>query len=94
MSELYKDDYVMDKDHLELLREVHNEVYKIAQERIGPDDPTKVLAVSGVLMKIAIELYTVVLDDDSIVGLLERISEDVPKIRETMEKSLGERVIH
>ena len=45
-------------------------------------------------MKIAIELYTVVLDDDSIQALLERISEDVPKIRETMEKSLGERVIH
>ena len=84
----------MSEDHLELLREVHNEVYKIAQERIGPDDPTKVLAVSGVLMKIAIELYTVVLDDDSIVGLLERISEDVPKIRESMEKSIGERVIH
>ena len=34
MSELYKDDYVMDKDHLELLREVHNEVDKIAPERI------------------------------------------------------------
>ena len=84
----------MSEDHIELLREVHNEVYKIAQERIGPDDPTKVLAVSGVLMKIAIELYTVVLDDDSIVGLLERISEDVPKIRESMEKSIGERVIH
>ena len=84
----------MSEDHTDLLREVHNEVYRIAQERIGPDDPTKVLAVSGVLMKIAIELYTVVLDDDSIVGLLERISEDVPRIRETMEKSLGERVIH
>ena len=84
----------MSEDHIELLREVHNEVYKIAQEKIGPDDPTKVLAVSGVLMKIAIELYTVVLDDDSIVGLLERISEDVPKIRESMEKSIGERVIH
>ena len=84
----------MSEDHTDLLREVHNEVYKIAQEKIGPDDPTKVLAVSGVLMKIAIELYTVVLDDDSIVGLLERISEDVPRIRETMEKSLGERVLH
>ena len=84
----------MNEDHLELLREVHNEVYKIAQERIGHDDPTKVLVVSGVLMKIAIQLYTVVLDDDSIVELLDRISEDVPKIRETMEKSLGERVIH
>tara|TARA_B100000029_G_scaffold308146_1_gene300811 strand:- start:3675 stop:3929 length:255 start_codon:yes stop_codon:yes gene_type:complete len=84
----------MSEDHTDLLREVHNEVYRIAQERIGPDDPTKVLAVSGVLMKIAIELYTVVLDDDSIVGLLERISEDVPRIRETMEKSLGERVLH
>ena len=36
----------MSEDHIELLREVHNEVYKIAQERIGPDDPTKVLAVS------------------------------------------------
>ena len=94
MSELYKDDYVMDKDHIELLREVHNEVYKIAQEKIGHDDPTKVLAVSGVLMKIAIELYTVVLDDDSIVGLLDRISEDVPRIRESMEKSIGERVLH
>jgi len=84
----------MSEDHTDLLREVHNEVYRIAQERIGPDDPTKVLAVSGVLMKIAIELYTVVLDDDSIVGLLERIGEDVPRIRETMEKSLGERVLH
>ena len=84
----------MSEDHIELLREVHNQVYKIAQERIGPDDPTKVLAVSGVLMKIAIELYTVVLDDDSIQALLERISEDVPKIRESMEKSIGERVIH
>ena len=84
----------MSEDHTDLLREVHNEVYRIAQERIGPDDPTKVLAVSGVLMKIAIELYTVVLDDDSIVELLDRISEDVPRIRETMEKSLGERVIH
>ena len=40
----------MSEDHIELLREVHNEVYKIAQEKIGPDDPTKVLAVSGVLM--------------------------------------------
>ena len=84
----------MSGDHTDLLREVHNEVYKIAQERIGHDDPTKVLAVCGVLMKIAIELYTVVLDDDSIVGLLDRISEDVPRIRESMEKSLGERVIH
>ena len=84
----------MSEDHIELLREVHNEVYKIAQEKIGHDDPTKVLAVSGVLMKIAIELYTVVLADASIQALLARISEDVPKIRESMEKSLGERVIH
>ena len=51
-------------------------------------------ALSGSMMKIAIQMYTVVLKDEDIEGVLEIVAGDIPKMREQMSSQIGERTLH
>ena len=48
----------------------------------------------GNFMHVYIELYTVVLQDEDIEGVLEVVSEEIPLLRAKMENELGERTLH
>ena len=52
------------------------------------------LAVSGSMLNIAIELYTVVLKDEDIENLLDVVVGDIPKMRTKIRKRLGKRMLH
>ena len=45
-------------------------------------------------MKIAIQMYTLVLKDEDIEGVLEIVAGDIPKMREQMSSQIGERTLH
>jgi len=48
-----------------------------------------VLMASGVLMKTAIQLYTIVLQDEDIAGMMaHEFAESIPELRKSLQKSL------
>ena len=60
----------------------------------GEPDIQKLYAASAVLLQTAVELYTVALDDEAIEKIINITLEDIPLLRERMQKRLGERVLH
>jgi len=75
-------------------QKIQNELWDVVNQHIGPEDQEVILALSGSMMAIAIELYTVVLSDEDIEDLLEVFVKDIPIIRELMTKKMGKRVLH
>ena len=76
------------------LKELQTELWNIVNKYVGPEDRGAVLGISGMMISIAIELYTVVLQDEDIEGVLEVVSEEIPLLRAKMESELGERTLH
>jgi len=75
-------------------QKIQNGLWDVVNQHIGPEDQEVILALSGSMMAIAIELYTVVLSDEDIEDLLEVVVKDIPIIRELMTKKMGKRVLH
>jgi len=75
-------------------QKIQNGLWDVVNQHIGPEDQEVILALSGSMMAIAIELYTVVLSDEDIEDLLEVFVKDIPIIRELMTKKMGKRVLH
>ena len=76
------------------LKELQTELWNIVNKYVGPEDRGAVLGISGMMISIAIELYTVVLQDEDIEGVLEVVAEDIPKLRANMQSQIGERTLH
>ena len=75
----------MTKDITEKMNRIQNELYKIVSSGTKED----LLMSSAILMKTAIELYTVILPDEAIESMLiNDIVNSIPVIREKMEGSL------
>ena len=75
----------MTKDITEKMNRMQNELYKIVSSGTKED----LLMSSAILMKTAIELYTVILPDEAIESMLiNDMVDSIPVIREKMEGSL------
>ena len=76
------------------MHQIHKELYDIVNAHIGPEDPKDVFILSGVMLKVALELYTTVLQDEDIENLLQVASNDISSLRNKFEDKLGPRTIH
>ena len=75
----------MTKNITEKMNRMQNELYKIVSSGTKED----LLMSSAILMKTAIELYTVILPDEAIESMLiNDMVNSIPVIREKMEGSL------
>ena len=74
--------------------EIQQKVWKIVNEHIGPKDSNDLLMTGGVLLKVAMELYSVVLSNEDIEGLLETVKRHLPESRTQMQNKLGQRTLH
>ena len=75
-------------------QKIQNELWDVVNKHVWPEDQEVILALSGSMMAIAIELYTILLEDEDIEGILEVVAKDIPKIRKLMTKKMGKRVLH
>ena len=73
---------------------IQNELWDVVNQYVGTDDTEVIFALSGIMMGIAIELYSILLTDEDIEDILEEVVKDIPKIRKKMIKSLGKKVVH
>jgi hypothetical protein len=78
----------------DLLLQIQKELWDVVNSHIEPQEVQKVFALSGSMMKIAVQLYTVVLEDEEIENLLSVVKSDIPTIRKTMTEKMGKRVLH
>ena len=81
----------MDTDELQVIQK---KLWDIVNEHVGPTDQAQLLGTSGMMLKVALELYTVVLDDEAIEGLLQTVAASIPQNRAKMKSMLGERTVH
>ena len=71
------------------------EMQKKLYELISSGSKEDLLMSSAILMKTAIELYTVVLPDEAIESMLtNEIVDSIPSIREKMEGTLHDITVH
>jgi len=80
-------------DNTELMA-INQKLWDVVNEHVGPTDSTQLLATGGMMLKVALELYTVVLSDDDIGKLLETVKAAIPQNRAKMKSMLGERTLH
>ena len=78
------------------LMELQKDLYKVIEKYILPDDDMQsLLLTSGVLLKTAIQLYTVgLVDDREVEKILEFAKESIQPLRETTTEMIGERTLH
>ena len=82
----------MDDKELQI---ISGKLWDIVNEHVGPTDKTELLATSGMMLKTALELYTVILSDDEIENLLDHVVRNaIPQNRAKMTEKLGERTVH
>ena len=79
---------------IERISLIEKELWDVVNNHVGPEDRTAVLALSGCMIKVALQLYTIVLRDEDIEGVLEVVAEDIPKLRANMQSQIGERTLH
>ena len=78
------------KNDIEILNEKALEMQKRIYELVASGSKDDLMMSSAILMKTAIELYTVVLPDEAIENMLtNEIVNSIPAIREKMEGSLN-----
>ena len=78
------------KNDIEKLTEKATQMQKKIYELISSGSKDDLLMSSAILMKTAIELYTVILPDEAIESMLtNEIVNSIPAIREKMEGSLN-----
>jgi|TARA_Y100000296_G_C5093450_1_gene216115 hypothetical protein len=85
MEENKKDDKLM---------QIQKELWDVVNQYLGPQDVTILYALSGSMLKIAIELYTTVLKDEDIESMLGVATNDIPKMRQSMVEKVGQRTLH
>ena len=82
------------KPDMERLKEIQSQFYKVAEANVSPDNRNDLLATAAMMLKVSLELYTVVLDDEAIVKVMEVAANDLPRARNSMSDSLGKATIH
>ena len=78
----------------ENFHKIQNDLWNVVNQHVGPEDNETILALSGSMMAIAIELYSILLADEDIEDILEVVVKDIPRIRKLMTKKMGERTLH
>ena len=78
----------------EMMREFAQEIYKACEKRVSPTEINTTYMCAGILMKIAIEMYTVGMKDEAIISLLGVIGESIPDIRQRIEGAMKEVTVH
>ena len=58
-------------------RKIQKQLWDVVNQHVGPEDQQVIFALSGTMMAIAIQLYTVILQDEDIEGILEHIANDI-----------------
>ena len=78
------------------LIELQKDLYTVIEKYVLPDDDMQsLLLTSGVLLKTAIQLYTVgLVDDEEVEKILEFAKESIQPLRETTTEMIGERTLH
>ena len=77
------------KNEIEILAKKATEMQKKVYELVASGTKEDLMMSSAILMKTAIELYTVILPDEAIESMLtNEIVNSIPAIREKMEGSL------
>ena len=77
------------KNEIEMLAKKATEMQRKVYELVSSGTKDDLLMSSAILMKTAIELYTVILPDEAIESMLtNEIVNSIPAIREKMEGSL------
>ena len=77
------------KNDMEKLAEKATEMQKKVYDLIASGSKDDLLMSSAILIKTAIELYTVILPDEAIENMLtNEIVDSIPAIREKMEGSM------
>ena len=77
------------KNDIEKLAEKATEMQRKVYELVSSGTKDDLLMSSAILMKTAIELYTVILPDEAIESMLtNEIVNSIPSIREKMEGTL------
>ena len=77
------------KNNIEKLNEKATEMQKKVYELVSSGTKDDLMMSSAILMKTAIELYTVVLSNEAIESMLtNEVVDSIPAIREKMEGSL------
>ena len=78
------------KNDIEKLTEKATQMQKKIYELVSSGSKDDLLMSSAILMKTAIELYTVILPDEAIESMLtNEIVNSIPAIREKMEGTLN-----
>ncbi len=80
----------------EELMQLQKEIYSILEKYIKPDDNMQsLLLTSGILLKTAIQLYTVgLVDNAEVERILDFSKESIQPLRETTTEMIGERTLH
>ena len=77
------------KNDIEMLAKKATEMQRKVYELVSSGTKDDLMMSSAILMKTAIELYTVILPDEAIENMLtNEIVNSIPAIREKMEGSL------
>ena len=76
------------------LIEFQNELWKLTQKYVESENSTSVLVTSGMMLKVAMQLYSVVLTDEAIMDLLDHVKTNIPETSEKMKELIGERTLH
>ena len=76
------------------LIEFQNELWKLTQKYVESENSTSVLVTSGMMLKVAMQLYSVVLSDEAIMDLLDHVKTNIPETSEKMKELIGERTLH
>jgi len=76
------------------LIEFQNELWKLTQKYVKSENSTSVLVTSGMMLKVAMQLYSVVLTDEAIMDLLDHVKTNIPETSEKMKELIGERTLH
>ena len=80
----------------EELMQLQKEIYSLLEKYIKPDDNMQsLLLTSGILLKTAIQLYTVgLVDNAEVERILDFSKESIQPLRETTTEMIGERTLH
>ena len=78
------------KNEIEILAEKATEMQKKVYELVASGTKEDLMMSSAILMKTAIELYTVILPDEAIENMLtNEIVNSIPAIREKMQGTIN-----
>ena len=81
----------LDKEQIVL----YNDIYKLINPYIKPDDPDSLMMTSGTLLAVSIQLYTAMYKNDKDIQIiLENAKESLPKLRESIHEQLHTTTFH